>query len=71
MEKILFDGFGCFVVAKDNKYYIRYDSGHFVPKYSDIEVSLEDAELAMKSADKMGSIIMKYVSTPKDINNCC
>ena len=43
MEKIILDKFGCQVVEKENRLFIRFDSGQFASKIIEYEITEKEA----------------------------
>lgn len=56
----IFIDYGIEIIIKNDKYYIRYDTGEIVQKMSEIEVSEEDAKKAQKSSDDAYKVILSY-----------
>ena len=59
MKKI-FEDYGIEILTKDDKYYIRYDTGEIVGRIDEIEVSEEDSIRAQKSEEDAYHVILKY-----------
>jgi hypothetical protein len=58
MEKIISDKFGCQIIERENKIFIRYDSGQSASKMMETEITYEEAKLAMLSEDDAYKIIV-------------
>jgi hypothetical protein len=48
------------IILRDGKYYLRTDVGHFVPQFTEIEVSKEDAERVMQDVMYALKLIWDY-----------
>ena len=59
MEKIVSENFGCQIVEKEDKIYIRYDSGTAASKIIENEITQEDAKKAMLSEKDAYEVILK------------
>lgn len=68
MEKIVSDKFGCKIVEKNKKLFIRFDEGHFNVKFVDYEVSKEEASLAMKSEQDAYKVCLEAQQRDKNNN---
>ena len=64
-EKIISEGFGCQIIAKENKLFIRYDGGHFAVKMVDAEITPEEAKTAMLSEEDAYKVIVAAIKREK------
>ena len=68
MEKIISDKFGCKIVEKNNRLFIRFDEGHFNVKFVDYEVSEAEASRAMKSEQDAYKVCLEAQQRNKNNN---
>lgn len=59
MEKVISENFGCRIIERDNKIFIRYDSGTSASKMVENEITAEDAKKAMLSEKDAYEVILK------------
>jgi hypothetical protein len=58
MKYIVFSDFGCTIVRRDDRYFIRYDSGGIVSWLLENEINAEDVEKARKSEKDAYEVIL-------------
>ena len=58
MEKIIHTDSGCSVIAKDGKYYVRYDAGGFVVQMREDEISEEEALKCKSSSQGLYEVLL-------------
>ena len=58
MQKIIAENFGCKIVEKDSKIYIQYDNGQAASWIVENEITNEEAEKAMQSAEMAYHVIL-------------
>lgn len=58
MDSIVFSGFGCTILCRDGRYFIRYDSGGIASWLLENEISTADVEKAMKSEKDAYEVIL-------------
>ena len=51
MEKIINDKYGCQIINRNNKLYIKFDEGEIAIKYAEYEISYEESIEAMESEE--------------------
>lgn len=52
MEKIITDKFGCQIIKKGEKLFIRFDEGHINLKYANYEITEEEARRVVISEEE-------------------
>ncbi len=58
MEKIISDKFGCQVIERNRRLFIRYDGGHIAVKMMEVEITEEEAKRAVLSEEEVYQVIM-------------
>lgn len=58
MDSIVFSGFGCTILCRDGRYFIRYDSGGIASWLLENEIPTTDVEKAMKSEKDAYEVIL-------------
>lgn len=58
-ENIKFDGFGCEIIQRGKKLFVRFDEGHFVVKFSEYEISENEAKKIMISENDAYQTLLK------------
>ena len=59
MEQI-YEGHGIKIIRKCSNYFLIYDAGEICDRTEEIQITKEDAELAMKSSMDAYNVIIKY-----------
>lgn len=59
MEKIISENFGCQIIERDDKIFIRYDNGTSASKMVENEITEKDAKKAMLSEKDAYEVILK------------
>lgn len=65
MEKIISDKFGCQIIERGDKTFIRYDNGQFASKMAETEITPEEAKKAMLSEDDAYKVIVAAIKREK------
>lgn len=60
MDKMIFSDFGIDIVQKDDKYFLRYDSGELVVKMEEIEITEDESIKAQKSEQDAYEVILSH-----------
>lgn len=58
MEKIISEKFGCQIIKRDKKIFIRFDGGHIAIKMVEYEITQEEAEKAIFSERDAYEVIL-------------
>lgn len=58
-EKIIAEGFGCQIIKRESKLYIKYDNGEAVSKMVENEITSEEAKKAMMSDKDAYQVIIE------------
>lgn len=66
MDKIISDKFGCQIIKRGYRFFIRYDGGHFAVKMVEKEITSEDAERAMISEQEAYKVIVGAIKRERD-----
>lgn len=59
MENILSNKFGCSIIERGKKFFMRYDSGDFASKMVESEITKEEAAKALVSEKDALEVILK------------
>lgn len=59
MENIISDKFGCLIIERGKKIFMRYDSGDFASKMVESEITMEEAAKAVVSEKDALDVILK------------
>ena len=59
MEEIIFEGFGCQIFNRQNKFFIRYDGGEIAVKMTENEITEEESKRAMLSEKDAYEVILQ------------
>ena len=65
MEKIVNEKFGCQIIEKNDKLFIRFDEGEIVVKFVEYEITRDEAEEAMKSESEAYAVCLRAQSRNK------
>ncbi len=58
MENIISDKFGCLIIERGKKIFMRYDSGDFASKMVESEITMEEAAKAIVSEKDALEVIL-------------
>ena len=58
MDKIISERFGCQIIEKEDKLFLRFDGGHFTVKIFEYEITKEEAKKAMTSEKDVYEVIL-------------
>ena len=58
MGNVIFSDFGCTILRRDGRYFIRYDSGEIASWLLENEISAANAEKAKKSEEDAYEVIL-------------
>jgi len=59
MEKIINEKFGCQIISKNDKLFIRFDEGEIAVKFVDYEISEEESIEAMCSEESAYQVCLR------------
>ncbi|MGB5944373.1 MAG: hypothetical protein WBG71_15920 [Leeuwenhoekiella sp.] len=65
-ENIKFDDYGCEIIERNNKLFLRFDEGHFNIQLSEYEISEEEAKKVMISSEDAYQVILKVQARNKN-----
>lgn len=61
MEKVISDKFGCQVIKRGDRFFIRYDGGHIAVKMVEKEITTAEAEKAVISEEDAYEVIVAAI----------
>jgi hypothetical protein len=67
MEKLIAENFGCKILERESKIYIQYDNGQAASWIVENEITIEEAEKAMKCAESAYEVILAAEQRRKPI----
>jgi hypothetical protein len=68
MERILHDIYGCQIIGRDDKFFIRFDAGHLAVKMEELEITKAEVSQAIISPEEAYKVILQATKRKENIN---